>query len=100
MKIEINNLQADRAAGLDGEGGAAEVPTSAAVAGPTAGNTHAATRAVDVAAGPSKGERRARALERRITWESLLLGGMAVVFAVLGVMAMLEVAAFGARFDV
>jgi hypothetical protein len=46
----------------------------------------------------SKRDRTARASERKITWESLLLGGMVVAFALLSATVMLEIANFGARF--
>ena len=53
---------------------------------------------VAVGAPPSKRGGIAQALERRITWESLLLGGMVVAYVFLGAIAMLEVASFAARF--
>jgi hypothetical protein len=55
---------------------------------------------VGAAAGepPSKRDRTARASERGITWKSLLLAGVAVAVALLGPIALLEVASFGVRF--
>ena len=54
-------------------------------------------RTADIGAGAAKRDRTARALERWISWESLLLLGVAVSLAFLAI-AMWEVADFGARF--
>ena len=98
MRIEIEDLLTDRTVWPNAEGGGAQTPMSVGEAGPTTEIDHSATHAPDVGARLSKRDRTARALEPRIDWESLLLGGMGVAVALLIAMVMLAVAAFGAQF--
>jgi hypothetical protein len=97
MRIENSDVRAVRAAGFVEEGGEAKTPKSVDEDGPTTGNAHSATRAPDVGASASKRGRTARASERRIVWEWLLLLGVAVAIACLA-MVMWEVADFGVLF--
>jgi hypothetical protein len=97
MRIENNDVRASRAAWFVTEDGEAKTSTSADKDGPTTGNAHSATCAQDVGAGASKRDRTARALERGIIWESLLLLGIAMAIAFLAVVTW-DVADFGARF--
>jgi hypothetical protein len=98
MRIEIEDLLTGPAVWHKAEGGGAETPMSIGEAGPTAEDDHCATRALDVGARLSKRDRTARALQPRIDWESLLVGGIGVAIALLIATVMLAVATFEARF--
>ncbi|HLY91491.1 MAG TPA: hypothetical protein VKQ27_21085 [Acetobacteraceae bacterium] len=97
MRTENNDVRPSRAARLDADGGGAQTPTSAGQTDPATGNAPSPTRAPNVGAPRLNRDRTARALERGIVWESVLLLGVAVVIACLAVV-MWEVADFGARF--
>jgi hypothetical protein len=94
MKIQERDLTAE----VEALGHGAETRINPGYAGPTAGNAPFATWASDAGARALERHRAARAMERRLARESVLLGGIAVAFALLSAMAFSVAESFGARF--